>query len=76
MGTCQTVARTSVAKSLLEANGASGAYRNRDRLASEFHDDLWGIHQQASATTFNIREPNWEEPLTGVTKRTGVSSGE
>jgi hypothetical protein len=55
------VARTSAARNLLEADGASGEFRNQDRLASEFHGDLLGIHQRASATTFNIHEPNWEE---------------
>jgi hypothetical protein len=69
------VARTSAAKNLLGADGASGEFRNRDRLASEFHGDLLGLHQRASATTFNIHEPNWEE-LRTLWRDGGVSSGE
>jgi hypothetical protein len=60
-GKCQIGARTSAARSLLEADGAFGEFRNQDRQASEFHDDLSEIHQRASATTFNIHEPNWEK---------------
>ena len=64
-GTCQIEARTSAARSLLEADGASGEFRNQDKQASEFHDDLSENHQGASAATFNIQLGEAAHPVTG-----------